>query len=234
MHPDHVSGLASVLFSAYLPGRTPTSEKFRPWSVSPESLWYRRALRYPDAPVASRDGKYPPVRLHLPTEAVDAIGTYLPAVYLAPEILPFDLELSGLSEGIVHKDETIRVRALSNTHLSANRSYKELPSLYPHVALESYSFSFEVAGKTVVYSGDITALDELNPLLGDADIVIVEVAHFEPEELQPALENLPSEKIVLTHIHPGLEERASEVVRHWGDKRVSLASDGFRISLDAR
>lgn len=232
MHPDHVGGLAPVLFSMYLPGRAPTDKKFRPWSVSPESPWYREAITYPREPVQRDGDKYSSLKLHLPTEAIDPIASYLPAVYLAPEVLPFDLNLVGLEAGVVHDDSgDLKVRALANTHLSANPAYNELPALYPHMALESYSFSFDLDGTTVVYSGDITALTELQPLLGDADVVIVEVAHFDPEDLEPILGESTADQIVLTHIHPGLEERTLEAVRRWGNSRVDIASDGFRIPI---
>lgn len=231
MHPDHVGGLAPLLFSMYLPGRATDGGQFRPWSVSQDAHWYSEAIAYPSSPVVPRSGLYGPVSLHVPTEAVGALDTYLPAVYLAPEILPFELRIEGLHAGTVYDDDSIVVRALPNTHLSANAAYEELPVLYKHMSLESYSFSFDVAGSTVVYSGDITALAELDPLLADADVVIVEVAHFDPAGLADALGDCSARSIVLSHIHPGLEEATANAMKAWGDPRVQLAFDGIRIRL---
>lgn len=231
MHPDHVGGLAPLLFSMYLLGRAARTEQFRPWSVSPASPWFRDMIRYPASPVTFERGTYPPVSLYLPTEAVAAIATYLPAVYLAPELLPFPLDVIGIEEGNVHLDDEIEVRAHSNTHLSANPAYKDLPDLYPHMALESYSYSFDLAGQSILYSGDITALTELEPHLDNVDVVIVEVAHFDPEDLVSTLDSCSAERIVLTHIHPGLEERTSAIVDAWDSDRVTIAHDGLRIPL---
>ncbi len=232
MHPDHVGGLAPVLFSMYLPGRSTDGPRFREWSVSTDSPWYRDHVSFPaDPPERAEDGRYGPVSLHVPTEAVEAMRVYLPSVYLAPEILPFPLDISGVAPGEIYADGSVSVDALANTHLSANAAYQELPTLYPHMALESYSYGVTVGGTRVVYSGDITALAELSPLLPSADVLIIEIAHFDPNDLPDGLSDVDASVIILTHVHPGLEARLAEVVERWGDDRVIVAHDGLRISL---
>lgn len=227
MHPDHVGGLAPLLFSMYLPGRG--GDKFRPWSVNQDSDWYRRALWFP--PPDSLPTAETQVSIVLPDEAIEPMKAYLPAVYLAPSILPFPLTLQGVRPGPTYDDGLVAVEAIPNTHLSANPAYRRLPDQYPHMALESYSYGIAVGDRKIVYSGDITALAELDAITPGADTVIIEVAHFEPEDLAVFAGSLEAERIILTHIHPGLEERVDTLVRKLGDRRMVIAHDGLRLTL---
>lgn len=234
MHPDHVGGLASLLFSIYLPGRS-SARKFRPWSINRNDPWYRNALWFPPRQAGESVAETRPcISIVLPAEAIAPIKSYLPAVYLAPSILPFDLELRAVRQGETYRDDSIRVIAAPNTHMSANFVYEKLRDAYPHLALESYSYAAEVGGTKFVFSGDITTLDELHPLLQDADVLIVEVAHYDPKEIGPFTRNLRVKQIILTHIHPGLEESIQGLVKEWNDPRIQIAYDGFRIALSAQ
>ncbi len=233
MHPDHVGGLASLLFSIYLPGRS-SARKFRPWSINRNDEWYRSALWFPrgGAAGAQVEESRPRIQIVLPSEAIDAIRQYLISIYLAPSLIPFDLDINPVKEGVTYSDACLRVTAIPNTHMSANFAYEKLQVEHPHLALQSYSYAAEVAGKKFVFSGDITALDELNTLLQGADVLIVEVAHYDPQDIGPFVHGLNVGQIVLSHIHPGLETRVAELVRQWSDTRISIASDGLQIPLD--
>jgi ribonuclease BN (tRNA processing enzyme) len=233
MHPDHVGGLAALLFSIYLPGRS-SKVKFRPWSVNRNDPWYRAQLSFPKLPPGAQTVEESRSLIHLvmPSEAIEPIRTYLPAVYLAPSILPFDLEYSPVQEGITYSDATVKVTAAPNTHLSANRAHANLPAHHPHIALQSYSYAVETGGTKFVYSGDITTLNELNPLLQGAQLLIVEVAHYDPQDIGPFVRDLPLKRIVLTHVHPGLEARLPELIKTWNDPRIEIAHDGMRIPLE--
>ncbi len=232
MHADHAGGLAGLLFAMYLGGRT-DARRFRPWSVSRDQPWYRQAIRSPRDPQGS--GMTPDgissVSLVVPSEAIDSVRAYLPAVYLAPSILPFDLRLQPIGEGLTFDDGVVSVEARANAHLSADFAYAPLPVEYPHITLQSYSMAIGVAGHRVVYAGGINALDDLDRLVGDADTLLLEVAHVDPADIGPYVRDLPAKRIVLTHIHPGLEDRLPSLVQAWQDPRIEVAVDGLRIRL---
>jgi len=232
MHPDHMGGLASLLFSLHLPGRSGT-QKFRPWSVNRNDSWYRSALWFP--PTADPEGGVPETRpcvqVVMPSEGVEPISTYLPAVYLSPSILPFDLSLDPVREGLTYDDGLVRVTALANTHLAGDARNVALQAEHPHTNLESYSYSVEVGGHTCVYSGDISALDEVGSLIDGAQTLIVEVAHYDPGAIGPFVRDSSLSRVVLTHIHPGLEPRLPELLRAWADPRIEIAHDGLRLPL---
>jgi len=156
---------------------------------------------------------------------------YLSAIYLAPSILPFDLHLQAVQEGLTYDDGVIRVTAVGNTHMTANFMYDRLRTECPELTLESYSFGVEVEGHRFVFSGDITSLSDLDPLLPGADLVITEVAHYDPQDVGPHFRDLPVRQVILTHIHPGLEERVASLVGQWADPRIQIAYDGMRLAL---
>ncbi len=233
MHPDHVGGLAPLLFSIYLPGRH-GANKFKPWSINRNDPWYRNSLAFP----ADTSDIVSEARHHLdivmPSEGIVAIRTYLSAVYLDPSVLPFDLDFMPVAEGPAFDDGIVRVIAAPNDHLKVNAAYRDLPRLVPAIRCQSYSYRVDVGGRSFVFSGDIDRLEELASLLrGDVYALIVEVAHYDPEAIRAFVDGFLIRRVVLTHVHPGLEDRLSGLVAAWADDRFIIARDGLRLTLDA-
>jgi ribonuclease BN (tRNA processing enzyme) len=228
LHPDHVGGLAGLLFSMYLPGRS-SSKKFKKWSITRYDDWYRDAIRFPEQVVeADKDAK---LDLFIPSEGVEGIKKYLDAVYLSPELMPFALDISPVENGLFYVDENIKVSASPNLHLKNNFRYEKLRDTHPKIQMQSYSFMIEVEGKKLVFSGDIDSLDELTPLMENVDTVILEIAHYDIEGIKPYFDKYTVNNLVLTHIHPGLESRILKLVKDWDDPRISIAEDGYSLSI---
>lgn len=228
LHPDHVGGLASVLFSMYLPGRDAT-KKFKPWSITRYDAWYRNAIRFPDT--VPGEGATTEVNLFLPSEGIQGITGYLKTVYLDPALLPFDLNISPVQVGIFYEDEHIQAAAAPNRHLENNFRYQEYVKTHADRLLQSYSFSVDVEEKKIVFSGDIDNLEELVPLMDNADILLLEIAHFDPEDIKPFVDRFSLEHVILTHIHPGLEQRIHNLVNQWGDPKIKISHDFYSIKL---
>lgn len=228
LHADHVTGLGGLLSHMGLLARN-RNAKSLPWSIHRNADWYRAAISFPartDPGTVVAETR-PQFQLVLPSEAIAPIEVYLKSLGLSPATTPFDYDLLPVREGLAYSDEHILVTALMNTHLSS-RGAADLPE----ARRQSYSFAVEAAGVKFIYSGDVGSLDELNPLLRGANLLIVEVAHYDPTALGPFVRDLPLRRIVLTHIHPGLEEQLKALVKKWGDPRIEIAHDGMHISLD--
>lgn len=228
LHADHIGGLAQVLFSMYLPGRS-SKKKFKEWSITRYDDWYRSSLRFPvNFPEEGVDAK---VDLCIPSEGISGISAYLEAVYLSPDLLPFELNISPVGLGRFYQDDLVSVSATNNLHLANNFRYKNIKEKHPEKKLQSYSFMVEVEGKKVVYSGDIDNLTELDPFMDNADVLMVEIAHYDPEGIKEFIDQYPLERVILYHIHPGLEARISRLVMDWGDSRICIAEDGTTVQI---
>lgn len=233
MHPDHVGGLPQLLFSMYLPARS-TKSKHRAWSIHLDDPWYAERLNFPALEVRRAQGtehRRTGVTLAVPAEAVDPLKAFLTSVYLVEEILPFDLDMLPICRGSLYRDENIEVSAEANDHLRKTELYRNLPRSHPQLKMESYSFTVKLEGKQLVFSGDINSIDEISPLLHGTDVLILEVAHVAPEEIVPLLASKDVGSIVLTHIHPALEERVKGLVSEMKNGSIILAHDGLRFSL---
>lgn len=228
MHPDHIGGLASLLASITLPQRS--GKKFKSWSITRDDPWYRDALWFPPGGAVA-DGRSQ-ITIVMPQEGIDPIRAYLSGVYLSPSRLPFDLTLEPVSMGTTYQDDELRVSAVSNGHLSGNVSNRSLSLENPRIALESYSFRADVDGTSFVFSGDIQTLSELDPLMDGVKTLILEAAHYEPETIPPYIARYAALKqVILTHIHPGLEERVAAMVRNTDETRIRISEDGLRVPL---
>ena len=228
LHPDHVGGLAGLLFSMYLPGRSST-KKFKEWSITRYDDWYRGAIRFPENVIEEEvESK---LDLLVPSEGVEGIKTYFDTVYLSSETMPFTMKISPIQEGQFYSDENIKVLASPNAHMLNNFRYKHIRETQPQIELQSYTFLTEVAGKKVVFSGDIDSLDDLTPFMDGVDAVILEIAHYDIEGIKSYFDQHGVNNLVLTHIHPGLEAKVYQLVEEWADPRISIATDGYSLTL---
>jgi ribonuclease BN (tRNA processing enzyme) len=228
LHADHVGGLAQFLASINMSRRSP-KKKFRTWSLTRSDDWYQSALRFPDRLLEGEIST--PVDLCIPSEGISVISAYLEAVYLSPDLLPFDLNISPVELGSFYQDDLVSVSAIGNLHLVNNFRYNEFRKNHPGKSLQSYSFMIEVERKRMVYSGDIDNLAELTPIMDGADLLMVEITHYEPEGIKDFIDQYPLERVILCHIHPGLEDHIYQLVNRWDDPRISIAADGYTLKI---
>ena len=103
----------------------------------------------------------------------------------------------------------------------------------PHVSeLVCYGFRFEVAGRTIVYSGDTGWTDDLIARTRDVDLFICECSTFETQldihisypEIAGRAARLTCRRLLLSHL-------GSEPLRRRSEITLDLAEDGMVISL---
>jgi ribonuclease BN (tRNA processing enzyme) len=228
LHPDHVGGLAGFLSSMNLLGRS-TKKKFKAWSITRFDDWYRDSIRFPDEEIG--EDVELALDLFVPSEGLEGVKKYLNTVYLFLELMPVKFGISPIQEDQFYSDENIKVSASPNLHLVNNFRYKHVRSRHPQVELQSYTFMIEVAGKKVVFSGDIDSLDALTPFMDGIDTVLLEIAHYDIEGIKSYFDKHAVNNLVLTHIHPGLEAKVYQLVEAWDDPRISIATDGYSLTL---
>jgi ribonuclease BN (tRNA processing enzyme) len=227
MHSDHIGGIPQLISAVSLPARG-SVKKFKPWSVSSDDPWYRDGLNFPAEPVSAVPGIRRRVDVVMPEAGIAPVRNFLDAVFIAPDQLPFDLEFRPAAAGVAYMDEVVAVMSAPTGHLDANPSYARLPP----ERRQCFGYRLDLAGRALVFSADVDLPSDLAPLLhGKIDTLIMEVAHYDPTGLRDFLVPYDIGRVVLSHIHPGLEQRISELVRDWADDRFIIATDGMRFSL---
>ncbi|MFP4249109.1 MAG: MBL fold metallo-hydrolase [Armatimonadota bacterium] len=171
----------------------------------------------------------------LPAEGIDRIRAYLEALYIAPELRPFTLELSGVEEGPCYEDERISVIALPSGHLEG------LGERYAQLGLpnrgQAFSYVMEIEDRRIAFSGDqprdFRYLDRVTaePL----DLLVMEMTHIRPEEVLPWLADRPVAKLILTHIwdpwHGSGEDELREMCFEHLPFPFTIARDGMEVEV---
>lgn len=156
-----------------------------------------------------------PVNVFLPSYALPRIADYLDLV--GSDGLH---RLHPIQPGMVYEDAHIRLDAYPTRHTR-----------------ESYAFTIEANGKRLVYSGDITSPEEVASLYDNADLGIIELAHFPPSAIAQHLKGRPIGRLVMTHLSYRLQGVDSEcaIVAQLQKELISIpiemAKDGMAISI---
>ena len=69
------------------------------------------------------------------------------------------------------------------------------------VNIFSYSFLIEADGKSIIYSGDVKSVTDIEPLINDTDLIIMETGHHSAENVCKHLVNSNNDfkKLAFTH-----------------------------------
>ena len=175
--------------------------------------------------------------VRMPKDGIEPLRQMVRTAYLFDEVLPFKLRFEAICprQGIeLAAEESVRVTLFPTTHL--DRARKTFQSIHPG-DYSAFSFLFETPTRRVVHSADIGAPQDLEPLLArPVDLLVCELAHFEPEELFRYLQGRPIKRLVLTHVARYYWQDKMDEVRHaaadaLGKMNPSFARDGEVIEL---
>ena len=104
------------------------------------------------------------------------------------ERLPLRLE----TPGAFYEDENLRVTAIPTRHMATSNR-------------PSYALLVEAEGKRVLFSGDLNLREGDFPacaLREPLDMMVMEMAHFEPGEAAPWLEKCTARRMYMQHVFP--------------------------------
>ena len=178
-------------------------------------------------------GRTRPLPVHMPREGIQPFQQLLKATYLFDELLKFDLAMKPLKKGHSFKVGGVKVELCHNRHLEGFR--KSFQRKYKN-PFESFSFRFTHKKTSVVYSGDLASPSDLDPLLkGKTDVLIVELAHFEPQTLFKYLAQHDVGRIFITHlgshIQPHLVRTRHMAKRLLPGRKVIFADDEMKVKF---
>jgi len=140
-------------------------------------------------------------------------------------VTKYPVDGEQVTPGVLFDDGCLRVTAYPNTHLV--REQKD-------VCL-SYSYLIESEGKRLVYSGDLGAYSDLDPVIGDGcDGLIIETGHFGIDAVRDYTADKHIGRIFFSHNgreiinHP---EASQEKVARYFEGRGVICEDGMQIVL---
>jgi len=122
--------------------------------------------------------------VHLPEAAIPVIETYLHFLGIRHDNQGYEWALHPIKAGFIYEDDRLRLSAHPTKH-----------------ADQSYAFCIEADGKRIVYSGDVRKPGEIGELYDGADVGIMELAHFPPEEVVSGLKGRKVGRLIITHLN---------------------------------
>lgn len=130
-------------------------------------------------------------------------------------------------DGLIYDDGILGVAALHNKHLGEPKDGE---------SWESFSFRIEGVDRSVVYSGDVADVSELDPIIDGCDLLLMETGHHRVEDICIHLRDNRKRFGQLGFIHNGRailadpEGEAQKARAILGD-RVFIADDGMTLEL---
>ncbi len=178
-------------------------------------------------------GRSRDLTIHLPGHVIKPLKELLKHVYLFDELFGFKLQFAPLRNGVPTKVGKLRIQPMLNSHLdglkkSFQRKYK-LP-------FESFSFAINGGGKRVVHSADLGSPEDLKPLLKKpVDLLMCELAHFEPEKLFTELAERSIRQAAFIHVSRSNRKRLAAIKKLAGKQLPGLTTrfpnDGDRLTF---
>lgn len=171
--------------------------------------------------------------VHLPADGIEPIRQMLRAGYLFEDRL-FRLSFEALSADHPIRLPDVTITPHYTTHLESTR--QKFQAKYP-ARYEAFSFLIETAsGLRIAHSADLGAPKDLTPLLEKpVDLLICELAHFQPAELFDFLKNRSVKHLLLTHVLADYMQQREEIVKLASEMlpktRIKFAEDGQCVEL---
>jgi Cft2 family RNA processing exonuclease len=171
--------------------------------------------------------------IYLPEDGIKPLRDLLNAGMIFEELLAFSPNYIPLHAAKSFKVKDVKVTPYPTTHLeSLRKSFQRKYTL----DFAAYSFLFETAKLRIAHSADIGEPKDLDPLLAQpVDLLVCELAHFEPKDLFRYLKGRDIGRIVFMHVARQYREDQAGITklaqRHLGDIPFTFATDGMQVQL---
>jgi ribonuclease BN (tRNA processing enzyme) len=184
------------------------------------------------------EGRSESLPIYLPLELIEPLRLWLETVYLPVKLIGFPVEMIGWEQqpgGSVTLGG-LRVTVNPTSHLYGLRTFIDPQALARFLA---YSLAFEwfPSGKRLIYSADLGLPQDMDALLEQpVDLLICELAHFEPEELFAYLADKPVRELCLTHFTAEFGARTAAICALGAKmlprlRAITAVQDGQRLEF---
>ncbi len=105
-------------------------------------------------------------------------------------VCDFEIEAAPVVGGTLFQNEDIKVTAFPNQHVKTDPASPPL----------SFSYKIESEGKTVVFSGDVRSIEELNEIVSEGcDALLLETGHHKVQDCCLWAKEKPIQKLYFLH-----------------------------------
>lgn len=171
-----------------------------------------------------------PLDLFVPSEAEEAISTWLNATYLFPERLSLPIEVYPIDSDFEFEMLDLKITPHLTTHLISKKEFladKDLPN-----KMQCFSFLIEASERKILYSSDLGRLEDIAPVMKDIDLLIVEALHIDIEKLPELATANGVKSIMLTHLPEFFDRTEVETqFASMGFEGLLFADEGKEIDL---
>ncbi len=170
-----------------------------------------------------------PLTVWMPGHAIRLVREWLDACYLFEPLLGFPVKWVAIDKQPALRCGSVQMRAFRTTHLDGLR--KQFGPSHPAVQFNAFSLLATGGGKRLAYSADMGAPQDLQPLCTKPlDLLVVELAHFQPRALFEFLKPRDVRQVAVTHMGRAVRARLAEVkALAWkglGQRKTRFVSDG--------
>ena len=159
-HIDHIGGLANLIYAL-------------------NKLVWRKIPHEDNGGV---------VNFFLPDENI--FPSVMSVAFMLRKSFPLTMNDYPVKDGVVYKDENIKVTAHHTTHLKEDGSN----------GWHAYSYLIEAEGKRVLFSGDVGVPSDLDSQIGNGvDIFIMETGHHKVSDVLDYMESKNIKKLMFNH-----------------------------------
>ena len=137
---------------------------------------------------------------------------------------PFKLNARRYEDGVIYHENGVRVIALHNRHLGIAEPFT------------SFSFRAEIGARSIVYSGDVKSIEDIEQILDDCNLLLMETGHHEVQDVCCWLKKSGKRIDQVVFVHHGraiLDDPLRELskARKILGEKVSIADDGMVVQL---
>jgi len=170
-----------------------------------------------------------PLTVWMPGHAIRLMREWLDACYLFEPQLGFPVKWVAFDKHSAMRCGPVQWRAFRTTHLDSLR--KQFGVSHPSVRFGAFSLLATGCGKRLAYSADMGAAEDLRPLCAKSlDLLVVELAHFQPRVLFEFLVPKNVRRVTITHMGRPARARLAEVRalarKVLGPRKTQFAMDG--------
>jgi ribonuclease BN (tRNA processing enzyme) len=173
------------------------------------------------------------LQVHMPAEGINPLRHMLRTAYIFDELLNFRLRFEPLKAGRSVAAGEVQVMPFHTTHLERLRAafHKRYPQKF-----EAFCFLMEAGKLRIGHSADLGSPDDLAPLLAKPlDLLVCELAHFEPADLFDYLRGREIKRIAFVHLAgpfwKNLKKTRQLAAKMLPDVEISFPFDQEEISF---